>query len=143
MKAGLLISNLLEKVGVDITDEKLKDILGVQIDIPEDFATKLDTELMGKDAAKAAFKNDIINDFTKGVYINIEKDLEAQGLTKEERDEVFKDKSLGKVVKAYGTKTKELAEKANVPNTEKEKKYKDEVVALNAQLADMKEKYVE
>jgi len=141
MKAGILLSNLLEKVGVDVTDEKLKDVLGIQIDLPEDFATKLDTELMGKDAAKAHFKNEIINDFTKGVYINIEKALEEQGLEKAERDEVFKDKSLGKVVMAYGAKLKETADKS-ASNSDKEKALREEVKKLNESLADYKEKFV-
>lgn len=142
MKAGLLISKLLEKTGVDIADEKFKDIFAVSVELPEEYATKLDTELMDKKAAKAMFKNENINEFTTGVYINIDKHLEEMGLTKEERDEVFKEKALGKVVKAYASKIKDITEKANPANTDKEKTLREEVKTLNTQLAEYKDKYV-
>lgn len=141
MKAGLVISNLLEKAGVDVSDEKLKDIFAVTTDIPEEFATKLDTLLMTKEAAMPLVKNDVINNYTKGVFINVEEDLKTAGLSKEEIDEVFSEKAFGKVVRKALTKVGEVKEKSGT-NTDKDKLQKEQIVKLNKELSEMKEGYV-
>ncbi len=141
MKATELLSSLFEKAGIDTTDASLKDILAVQVDIPDEFANKLNTELMSKAAAKSLVKNEVINDFTKGIHINIEKYFEDQGLPKEEIDEVFKEKATGKVVMAAFKKLSEIKDKS-VTSTDKEKTLREEIKTLNTSLADYKEKYV-
>lgn len=141
MKATELLSSLLEKAGIDTSDDRLKDILAVQIDIPDEFANKLNTELMSKAAAKSLVKNEVINDFTKGIHINIEKHFEDMGIEKSEIDEIFKEKATGKVVMAAFKKLAEIKDKS-ANSTDKEKTLREEIKTLNTSLADYKEKYV-
>lgn len=143
MKIGIAISNLLEKAGVDVSDEKLKDVFAVTTELPEEFAAKLDTLLMTKEAAMPLVKNDVINNYTKGVFINVEEDLKTAGLSKEEIDEVFSEKAFGKVVRKAFTKIAEVKEKsATLSSSDKEKLQKEEIVKLNQQLSEMKVGFV-
>lgn len=146
MKATTLLSELMEKAGIDTSDAKLKDILAVQVDIPDEFAKELSEKLMTLDAAKPLLKNGIISDFSKGFLKNIDERLQAEGIEKSEIDSVFnengKPKSTGKVILSAMEKIAEAKEKVNPANPDKEKLQKEEIVKLNKQLSEMKEGYV-
>lgn len=146
MKATELFSQLLEKAGYDVQDDKLKDFFLKGIDIPDDVATEINTKLMTIEAAKPLLKNNIISDFSKGWMQNVNAELESHGIEKSEIDAVFKEngkeRATGKIIIEAMKKVAEIKDKANVSGSDKEKALREELKTLNASIADYKEKFV-
>jgi len=146
MKATELFSQLLEKAGYDVQDDKLKDFFLKGIDIPDDVATEINTKLMTIEAAKPLLKNTIISDFSKGWMQNVNAELESHGIEKSEIDAVFKEngkeRATGKIIIEAMKKVAEIKDKANVSGSDKEKALREELKTLNASIADYKDKFV-
>ena len=112
VKLGQLFIELAEKAGIESTDERLKEVAGIGIEVPAELASELQSKLMSYDAA---INNDSIIEkakkkFTPGFEQSIYESLETLGLmSKEAINELKKpDMATGAKLKASYAK---LAEK--------------------------------
>lgn len=91
MKVGQLIAEQLEKLGADTTDESLKSVLGISVDIPDEVAQRIQSGLITVEAAKSdsAVKDHFITSFVKGNDRNLKDYLQGENATEDEVKQVF------------------------------------------------------
>lgn len=122
MKVGTLLSNFLKKAGIDTTDAKFADVLSIQTEITDDIATKLEADLLTKDAAKnnPELKNYFYALALNGADDSMKSLMTELGLPDDLKTELTSEKNtmarIGKLVK----KVQELEiKKAGTGGTEK------------------------
>jgi cell division protein FtsB len=155
MKVGQLFAEQLEKLKVDTSDESLKAILGISIDIPDEVAQKIQSGLVTLDAAKSdsGVKDHFISSFVKGNDRNLKEYLDSEKASEEEVKAVFshasfkdryaaalaliKDKSNAAIedIKKKGLEEGVSKQKMDAALVEENKK-------LNAQIHDLKTNYI-
>jgi hypothetical protein len=91
MKVGQLIAEQLEKLNVDTSDESLKAIMGISLDIPDEVAQRIQSGLVTLDAAKSdsGVKDHFISSFVKGNDRNLKDQLEKEHISEDKIKEVF------------------------------------------------------
>lgn len=132
MKLGEVIANIAEKVGFDVTDGSLKELLGSQLDVPEPISSGLD-KLMTEEAAKSnpIIKKHYLDNMANGQNKNLDLLAAEYGLSQEERDEIFRDnKTVSDKHKAIVAK---VAEKSK-GNKDSKDESKAIIEKLNADL---------
>jgi len=92
MKLGEFIAAAAEKIGIDVTDASLKELVGSQLDVPETLSVGLD-KLMTEEAAKSSpiIKKHYLDNMANGQNKNLDILASDYGLSQEERDEIFRD----------------------------------------------------
>ncbi len=137
MKLNAFLTALGKKIGFDLTDVKLKDILASEAEIPDEFTEALEKGLMTEDAAKnnskikAAIKAEAYN----GIDSDITSYLEELGLGDDISKPIKDQKKTIDKVKAIATHLKSEAEKAGkAGDKDTEKALKLQVVELNNQI---------
>ena len=121
MKLGEFIANIAEKVGFDVTDESLKDIVGSQLSVPEDLSSGID-KLMTEEAAKSnpIIKKHYLDNMANGQNKNLDLLAAEYGLSQEERDEIFKEnKTVSDKHKAIVAKVAEKSKGKDKPDESK------------------------
>ena len=121
MKLSDLIASIAEKIGLDVTDESLKELVGSQLDIPEALASGIDS-LMTKEAAKnnAEIKKHYLDNMANGQNKNLDLLASEYGLSQEERDEIFRDnKTVSDKHKAIVAKVAEKSKGKDKPDESK------------------------
>lgn len=132
MKLGELIASIAEKVGFDVTDESLKELVGSQLDVPEPISSGID-KLMTEEAAKSnpIIKKHYLDNMANGQNKNLDLLAADYGLSQEERDEIFRDnKTVSDKHKAIVAK---VAEKSK-GNKDSKDESKAIIEKLNADL---------
>lgn len=132
MKLGEFIAAAAEKIGIDVTDASLKELVGSQLDVPETLSTGLD-KLMTEEAAKSnpIIKKHYLDNMANGQNKNLDILASEYGLSQEERDEIFRDnKTVSDKHKAIVAK---VAEKSK-GNKDSKEESKAIIEKLNADL---------
>lgn len=155
MKVGQLFAEQLEKLKVDTSDESLKAVLGISIDIPDEIAHKIQSELVTIDAAKgdAGVKDHFISSFVKGNDRNLKEYLENEKASDEEMKQVFshpsfKDRysaALALIKEKSNSAIEEIKRKGMEEGASKQKldaALVEENKKLNAQIHDLKSNYI-
>lgn len=142
MKLNAFLTALGKKIGFDLTDVKLKDILASEAEIPDEFTEALEKGLMTEDAAKnnskikAAIKAEAYN----GIDSDITSFLEELGLGEDVAKPIKEQKKTIDKVKSIAAHLKSEAEKAGkAGDKETEKALKQQVADLNGQLKKIRE----
>lgn len=100
---GIYLSEVIERLGLDPADTQFKDIVGITTSIPADVLPKFES-VMTEEQAKQnpTIKQHYLKNFIQGANIELDKKLEDMGVSKEDRDELFKNKLYtDRVVKAF------------------------------------------
>lgn len=81
MKVGELLADLLGKAGVDTTNEELKPILGIGVDLNDEITAQVQKNLFNFEVAKSNkdLKHHFIAPFAQGVDQDMKELLEASG----------------------------------------------------------------
>ena len=135
MKVGELLAELFKKASVDVSDEKLKPLLALEVEIDDEFVNPLQTNLFNFDAAKSKkdLKEHFLKPLAQGIDSNIDDFLKANGL-EEISAKVKAGTSTGDRTKLALASLFELSKaKANTPEL---KTLQDQIATLNAQNAE-------
>ena len=135
MKVGELLAELFKKALVDVSDEKLKPLLALEVEIDDEFVNPLQTNLFNFDAAKSKkdLKEHFLKPLAQGIDSNIDDFLKANGL-EEISAKVKAGTSTGDRTKLALASLFELSKaKANTPEL---KTLQDQIATLNAQNAE-------
>lgn len=143
MKLSQLISNLLEKAGIDVTAEALKPVLSITTDIPDDISGKLESELITKEAAKSNvdLKNHFVGQYIKGAVKQAKESIISVGVDEEVVNKIFAPDSKESFTKQIqeGLKAAEdHFKKTPDKNKDSEKTFKEEIEKLQKQLSEEK-----
>lgn len=89
-KLGLVVADLLQKAGYDVTSEEFKDVLGSQVDVPESVKDAVD-KLMDESAAKnnPQLKNHFLENYATGQNRALKDMLLENGFEQGEVDELI------------------------------------------------------
>lgn len=146
-KLGEFIAELAKQAGISATDEKLKDLLAIQTEVPDDVANSISNSLMTIDAAKnnPTLKSHFAAQALSTVDATLEDVMKEAGLTddlitelKGERSSYKRMQSTFKKVKGLHDAALKEAGKGNGGDPEKEKKLVDEISTLNKQITEIK-----
>jgi hypothetical protein len=141
MQIGTLLANLAKKSGIDATDPKLAAALSIQSEIPDEFANKIETELLTVEAAKS--HNDVYSHI-KGKELTqyetaVKKLLDGLGLDDDAKALITGEQKSGAKFQIIQDKINELiAAKVQAPKGEKAELQK-EIEKLQADLRTVKE----
>lgn len=137
MKLNALLTDFGKKVGFDLTNDKLKDILAAEIDVPDELAEAMQKGLMTEDAAKnnpkikAALRAEVYN----GIDSDIEALLDELGVDETVGKSVKEQKKTVDKLKSLATHYKAEAEKAGKKgNTADAEALRKQVDDLNKQI---------
>lgn len=137
IKLGLVIADLLEKVGKDPNGEEYKAILGIQSEIPEETVSAING-LMTEQAAKNNLS--IKNHFIHSAYNPLDNEIHNQAdlfeLSDEDKDLLKSEKSTGKKQKLlFNMLQNKLKEKVKDKDPDSGK-FKTEIENLRKQLSE-------
>jgi len=139
MKLGESFAKVIEKLGLDITDESYKDILASQLDVPETLSLGID-KLMTEEGAKSnpVIKKHYLDNMANGQNKSLDIMASEHGLSQEERDEIFQNnKTVSDKTKAILAKVAEKGKGKDKPDTDS----KAIIEKLNADLKKQREDY--
>lgn len=138
MKVGELLAELFKKASVDASNEKLKPLFDLDIEVEDEFVTPLQTNLFNLDAAKSKkdLKEHFLKPLAQGIDSNVDDFLKANGLD-EISAKVKAGTSTGERTKLALAQLFELSkQKANTPEL---KALQDQIVQLNAQTVEARQ----
>lgn len=139
MKVGEVFADLLAKAGVDVTSESLKPVLGISIDIDDEFTKALQEKLFTLEAAKSKpeLKKHFVGPFAQGLDQDVKEFLESNGYS-DILEKIADTKSTGQRIKAI---LNEITAKKDGGDDEKAvlKTLKEQNAKLNADLAKEKQ----
>ena len=139
---GQLISNIAVLAGIPATDERLKDLLSISTEVPDEVFSTINSNVMNLDAAKnnPTLKSHFMASALNGVDATLNDIYEELGVSPEVRKELEAETNTYKRVRLMANKVKELeAKKTKSGDSGDKQKYADEIAKLNQQIADMKE----
>lgn len=139
MKLNALFTDFGKKVNFDLKNEKLKDLLASEMDIPEEFAEALLKGLMNESAAKNKLMPGIRAEVYNGIDSDIEELLTEMGLDDNTAKTVKDQKKTVDKLKTLATHYKAEAEKASKKgNSEEATALRKQVEELNNQIKTVK-----